>query len=104
MDDKQQQPKPFPAGFVEQVNSFFQEQVADGVHRLVCYDRDGKVSLAISLPVAARDQAAADYRQAWQIWRAGGSLVRIRAELREGLPQNEDRQTLTEIPDFGLEA
>ena len=100
----QEQTEPFPPGFIEQVGMFFRGQVGDGVQRLVCYDRDSKVSLVVSLPIADQAQAAADYRKAWQIWRAGGSIFRIKAELREGLPQNENRQPLSEIPDFGLQS
>lgn len=104
MNGRQEQPQAFPPGFLEQVESFFRMQVEDGVQRLVCYDRDGNVSLTISLPIGDRLQAGEEYRRAWQIWRQGGSILRIRGELREGLPQNEARQTLAEIPDFGLEA
>jgi hypothetical protein len=104
MDGRQEQTEPFPPGFIEEVDMFFRGQVDDGVRSLVCYDRDSNVSLVIALPIPDQAQAAADYRKAWQIWRAGGSVLRIRAELREGLPQNEDRQPLSEMPDFGLES
>ena len=96
------QPEPFPPGFVDQVESFFRTQVEDGVRRVVCYDRDGTVALSIALPVPDRTQAAADYRNAWRIWRGGGSIFLMKAELREGLPQNEDRHSLGQMPDFGL--
>lgn len=104
MDRSKGPSAPFPTGFVEQVAAFFRQQAEDGVQRLLCYDRDGNVALTIPLPVGDRDEAANRYREAWRIWRAGGSILRIRAEIREGLPQNEDRQVLGEIPDFGLDA
>ena len=96
--------EPFAPGFVEQVAAFFRGQSEDGARRLVCYDRDGDIALTIALPVSEPRQAAVDYRRAWRIWRDGGSIFRIRGEPWEGLPQNEDRQNLGEIPDFGLDA
>jgi hypothetical protein len=96
------QPEPFPPGFVDQVDAFFRTQVEDGVCRVVCYDRDGSIVLTIALPMPDSAQAAADYRNAWRIWRGGGSVFLIKAELQEGLPQNEDRHSLGEMPDFGL--
>ena len=102
MSEQPQQRAPFPPGFVEQVETFFRTQVEDGVRRLVCYDRDENISLSISLPMTDRNEAAEAYRKAWNLWHAGGSVFLIKAELREGLPQNENRHPLREMPDFGL--
>jgi hypothetical protein len=104
MAEPQDQPQSFPPGFVEQVDAFLQSQAEDGVQRLVCYDRDETVRLVINLPVADKAKAAADYAQAWRIWRDGGSILRIRPEPGGGLPQNEYRQPIGELPDFGLES
>jgi hypothetical protein len=93
---------PFPPGFVEQASAFLQEQAANGVQRLVCYDRDENVALVVTLPIVDPMQAAADYRKAWRIWNDGGSVLAMRREPRAGLPQNESRETLVEIPDYGL--
>lgn len=97
-----EQPASYPPGFAEQAEAFLQTQAGDGVRRLVCYDRDGAESLVITLPVTDRMQAAASYRQAFELWRNGGSVIRMRAEPGGGLPQNENRQPLVELPDFGL--
>ena len=95
-------PAPFPPGFVDQVMQFFREQQADGVEQLVCYDRDENVELIIRLPATDPAHAAAQYAQAWRSWRNGGSVIRLRANPPAGMPQNEYRQPLSDLPDFGL--
>ena len=93
----------FPPGFVEQVTQFLKLQQEEGVERLVCYDRDENVELTITLPATDVQQAAADYRKAWQLWREGGTVLRIRRDPPAGAPQNEARQPFESLPDFGLE-
>lgn len=104
MAQTQGQPGAFPPGFADQAAQFLQEQAEDGVERLICYDRDENVALTIRLPIADPGEAAAQYRKAWQIWRDGGSVIRLRASPPAGAPQNEYRHPIAELPDFGLEA
>ncbi len=102
MDEAKDESASFPSGFIEQVTAFFKSQMEDGVQRIVCYDRDEVQSLVIHLPLADQLQAGVAYRRAWEIWRNGGSVILLRSEIREGLPQNENRHPLVEMEGFGL--